>query len=44
MTDDVHAYVDQLARLLELVGVAIIIGGTVVAAILFAYSGLTTRD
>ena len=41
---DVHASVDQLARLLELVGVAIIIGGIVVAAVLFAYSGLTTRD
>ncbi len=44
MTGDVHAYVDQLARLLELVGVAIIIVGIVVAAVLFAYSGLTTKD
>ena len=35
---DVHASVDQLARLLELAGVAIIIGGIVVAAVLFAYS------
>jgi len=43
MTDDVHASVDQLARLLELAGVAIILGGIVVAAVLFAYSGLTTR-
>jgi uncharacterized membrane protein len=41
---DVHASVDQLARLLELAGVAIIVGGVVVAALLFAYSGLTTRD
>ncbi len=44
MSGDVHAYVDQLARLLELAGVAIILGGIVVAAVLFAYSGLTTRD
>ncbi len=44
MTENVHAYVDQLARLLELAGVAIIIGGIVVAALLFAYSGLTTKD
>src|SRR5271165_4028903 len=41
---DVHASVDQLARLLELAGVAIILGGIVVAAVLFAYSGLTTRN
>ena len=44
MTEDVHASVDQLAKLLELAGVAIILGGIVVAAVLFAYSGLTTRD
>ena len=44
MTGDVHASVDQLARLLELAGVAIIVGGIVVAAVLFAYSGLMTRD
>jgi uncharacterized membrane protein len=44
MTVDVHASVDQLARLLELAGVAIIVGGIVVAAVLFAYSGMTTRD
>ena len=44
MTEDVHPYVDQLARLLELAGVAIIIGGIVVAAIQFVHSGLTTRD
>ncbi len=41
---DVHAFVDQIARLLELAGVAIILGGIVVAAVLFAYSGLATRD
>jgi uncharacterized membrane protein len=44
MTEDVHASVDQLARLLELAGVAIIMGGIVVAAVLFVYSGLITRD
>lgn len=38
-TDGAHAFVDQLAKLLELVGVGIIIGGVVLAAILFVWSG-----
>jgi hypothetical protein len=31
MTEATHAYADQFARLLELVGVAIIIGGAIIA-------------
>src|SRR5271169_6164572 len=34
---------DQLARLLELAGVAIIIGGVIIAGFLFVHSGLTGR-
>jgi uncharacterized membrane protein len=39
-----HAFVDQLARLLELAGVGIILGGVVLAAVLFLRSGLRTGD
>ena len=38
--NEAHAYVDQIARLIELAGVAIIVGGIVVASIRFARSGL----
>jgi uncharacterized membrane protein len=44
MTDAAHAYVDELARLLEFAGVAIIIGGVFVASFLFARSGRATGD
>jgi len=40
---DARVSVDQLARLLELVGVAIIIGGVIIAGVLFVHSGLTGR-
>ncbi len=39
-TDLAHAFVDQLAKFLELAGVGIIIGGVVLAALLFVRSGL----
>lgn len=39
-TAGAHAFVDQLAKLLELVGVGIIIGGVALAAVLFGRSGL----
>ncbi len=42
MTEAVHAFVDQIARFLELAGVAIIVGGTFIAGIVFVYTGLTT--
>ena len=35
MTEQVHAYVDQIAKALELVGVAIIVGGIVLATLRF---------
>ena len=44
MSETTHAYADQFARLLELAGVAIIIGGVIIASFLFARSGLTTGD
>jgi uncharacterized membrane protein len=43
MSEAVHAFVDQIARFLELAGVAIIVGGTFIAGVVFVYSGLTTR-
>lgn len=39
-TEVAHAFVDQLAMLLELAGVGIIIGGVLLAAVLFLHSGL----
>lgn len=38
-TEGAHAFVDQLAKLLELAGVGIIIGGVVLAAVLFIRAG-----
>ena len=38
-TEVAHAFVDQLAKLLELAGVAIILGGVVLAAVVFVGSG-----
>ena len=42
MPDAAHATVDQLARLLELAGVAIIMGGVLIAIFMFLRTGLTT--
>ena len=39
MTDQVHACVDQLAKALELAGVAIIVGGIVFASLKFIRDG-----
>jgi uncharacterized membrane protein len=44
MTEAVHAFVDQIARFLELAGVAIIVGGTFVAGLVFVYSGFASGD
>ena len=44
MTDQVHAFVDQLAKALELAGVAIIVGGIVLATLRFIRDGVRTND
>lgn len=44
MTEQAHAFVDILAKLLELVGVAVIIGGSVLAAWQFVAYGLRSRN
>lgn len=43
MIEQAHAIVDSLAKLLELVGAAIILGGVVLASILFAVDGSKTN-
>jgi uncharacterized membrane protein len=44
LTEQVHTFVDQLAKLLELVGVAIIVGGIVLASLKFVRDGRRTGD
>ena len=44
LTEQAHAFVDQLAKMLELVGVAIILGGIVLATGTFLRDGARTRD
>lgn len=44
MTEQIHAYVDQLAKALELAGVAIIVGGIVLASWWFLRDGSRTGD
>ena len=44
MSEATQAYADRFARLLELAGVAIIIGGVIIASFLFARSGAMTGD
>ncbi len=44
LADQVHALVDQLAKMLELAGVAIILGGIVLATETFIRRGLRTSD
>jgi len=43
-TEMAHAWAESLARLIELAGVAVIIGGILVAAVLFVRGGLVARD
>ena len=40
----IHAYVDQLAKALELVGVAIIVGGIILATLMFIRDGRRAGD
>lgn len=42
MIDQAHAVVDHLAKLLELVGAAIILGGVAIASVRFVIDGTTT--
>lgn len=44
MTEQIHAYVDQIAKTLELVGVAIIVGGIVFATFVFIRDGARAGD
>jgi len=44
LTEQAHALVDQFAKALELVGVAIILGGIIVATVTFLRDGSRTRD
>lgn len=44
MLANAHAFIDQLAKLLEFGGVAIILGGVVLATGLFVVQGLQGRD
>jgi len=43
-TEQIHALVDQLAKGLEIVGVAIIVGGILVATLTFVRDGMRTGD
>jgi uncharacterized membrane protein len=44
LTDQAHALVDQFAKALELVGVAIILGGIILATVTFLRDGLRSKD
>src|SRR5262245_21832048 len=43
-TEQAHVFVDQLAKALELVGVAIILGGIIFATVTFVRDGARARD
>jgi hypothetical protein len=44
LTEQAHAVVDQFAKMLELAGVAIILGGIVLATATFLRAGSRTMD
>jgi uncharacterized membrane protein len=44
LTEQAHTLVDQLAKLLELVGVVIILGGIMLATVTFLREGARARD
>jgi hypothetical protein len=43
LSDQAHAFVDQLAKLLELAGVGIIIGSVLIVTAFFVLGGLRYR-
>jgi uncharacterized membrane protein len=43
-TEQIHVFVDQLAKVLELVGVAIILGGIILATATFVRDGVRASD
>src|SRR5215471_295296 len=43
-TEQIHVFVDQLAKALELVGVAIILGGIILATVTFVRDGARASD
>jgi uncharacterized membrane protein len=44
LTEQAHAFVDQLAKALELIGVAIILGGIILATVAFLRDSSRTSD
>ena len=44
LTEQIHAYVDLLAKALELAGVAIIVGGIIIATLTFIRDGRRASD
>src|ERR1700760_3297247 len=44
LTEQLHAFVDQLAKALELVGVAIILGGIIIATVAFVRDSARAGD
>jgi uncharacterized membrane protein len=44
LTEQIHTFVDQIAKALELAGVAIIVGGIVIATLSFVRDGSRTSD
>src|SRR6516162_7013833 len=44
LTEQLHAFVDQLAKALEYVGVAIILGGIIIATVTFVRDGIRASD
>lgn len=44
MTEQIHAYVDQIAKALELAGVAIIVGGIILATLTYFREGGRAGD
>jgi uncharacterized membrane protein len=44
LTEQIHSFVDQIAKALELAGVAIVVGGIVLATLSFVRDGVRSGD